>query len=250
MNLSQRLRLGLRTVASDTADGLFEITHNGFALVGLLVIGATLVLGLQPEWRQAGESQLMSWLQTRQMAASGTEPDLSGIERATASDPRNLPRQQAAVAFWLSNKYRVAPEPVSALVAEAYETGLRIQLDPTLILAVMAVESGFNPFAQSSMGAQGLMQVMTRVHSDKYELFGGKLAAFDPVSNLRVGARVLQECIQRGGSIESGLKHYVGAALVDDDGGYAAKVLAEHTRLLQVARDANSTRKVALWTGA
>ena len=59
----------------------------------------------------------------------------------------------------------------------------------------MAIESGFNPFAQSPVGAQGLMQVMTGVHKEKYENFGGKLAAFDPVTNLRVGVKVLQECI-------------------------------------------------------
>jgi hypothetical protein len=99
----------------------------------------------------------------------------------------------------------------------------------------MAVESGFNPFAQSPVGAQGLMQVLTRVHSDKYESFGGKLAAFDPLTNLRVGARVLQECIARAGSLEGGLRFYVGAANLDDDGGYATKVLAEHARLSLVA---------------
>jgi hypothetical protein len=139
------------------------------------------------------------------------------------------------VAYWLSRKYRVAPEPVGALVAEAYEIGARTKLDPTLILAIMAIESGFNPFAQSAVGAQGLMQVMTGIHSDKYESFGGKLAAFDPVTNLRVGVKVLQECIARAGSLEGGLKFYVGAANLEDDGGYAGKVLAEHQRLLQVA---------------
>jgi hypothetical protein len=77
--------------------------------------------------------------------------------------------------------------------------------------------------------------VMTGIHSDKYENFGGKLAAFDPVTNLRVGAKVLQECIQRAGSVQAGLKFYVGAALHPDDGGYGAKVLAEHARLQAVA---------------
>jgi hypothetical protein len=102
----------------------------------------------------------------------------------------------------------------------------------------MAVESSFNPFAQSAVGAQGLMQVMTTVHSDKYENFGGHLAAFDPVTNLRVGVRVLQDCIARAGSLEGGLKYYVGAANIAD-GGYAAKVLAEHTRLQAVASGRN-----------
>jgi hypothetical protein len=79
------------------------------------------------------------------------------------------------------------------------------------------------------------MQVMTGVHKDKYQNFGGQLAAFDPVTNLRVGVKVLQECIQRAGSLEAGLKFYVGAANSEDDGGYAAKVMAEHSRLKLVA---------------
>jgi len=226
---------GLRTFASDIAQGFFEITHNGFALVGLATVFCVITLTARPDLRQAGETKLMSWLQERQAAAIGMPIELDAIDRATAANPGDLPKQQAAVAYWLSKKYRVAPEPLSALVAEAYDIGERERLDPTLILAIMAIESGFNPFAQSPVGAQGLMQVMTGIHKDKYENFGGKLAAFDPVTNLRVGVKVLQECIQRSGSLEAGLKFYVGAANLEDDGGYAGKVLAEHARLKLVA---------------
>lgn len=235
MTAFKKFGLGLRTFASDVAQGFFEITHNGFALLGLAVMFATITMAARPELRQAGELQLMGWLQNRQIALTGFAVEADAIDRATAANPKDLPKQQAAVAYWLSKKYRVAPEPLSALVAEAYEIGKRTQLDPILLLAVMAVESGFNPFAQSPVGAQGLMQVMTRVHSDKYESFGGKFAAFDPVTNLRVGAKVLQECIERAGSLEGGLRFYVGAANMEDDSGYGAKVLAEHARLQQVA---------------
>jgi hypothetical protein len=82
---------------------------------------------------------------------------------------------------------------------------------------------------------------MTTVHNDKYKSFGGKLAAFDPVTNLRVGVKVLQECIARAGSLEAGLKQYVGAT-TGDDGGYAGKVMAEHARL----RDVAAGRQVAV----
>ena len=231
MTATQKFTKGLRIFATDIAQGFFEITHNGFALLGLAVMFAVITLTARPEIRQAGEVQLMSWLQDRQTATNGMPVELVAVDRATAANPKDLPKQQAAVAYWLSRKYNVAPEPISALVAEAFETGSRTKLDPTLILAIMAIESGFNPFAQSPVGAQGLMQVMTKVHSDKYEGFGGRLAAFDPVSNLRVGVKVLQECISRAGSIEGGLKFYVGAANLEDDGGYTAKVLAEHSRL-------------------
>jgi len=139
------------------------------------------------------------------------------------------------VALWLSRRYHVAPEPISRLVQEAWSVGQKAGLDPTLILAIMAVESSFNPFAQSTVGAQGLMQVMTKVHNDKYEAFGGNHAAFDPVTNLRVGVQVLKECITRAGSLEAGLRFYVGAANLTDDGGYAGKVLSEQTALRLVA---------------
>lgn len=226
---------GLRTIASDIVQGFFEITHNGFALLGLAVMFATITLFTQPDLRQAGEIKLFSFLQSRMGPAAPEAAESEGVDRALASNPQDLPKRQAAVAFWLSKKYGIAPEPLSTLVAEAYAVGARSKLDPNLILAVMAIESGFNPFAQSSVGAQGLMQVMTKVHGDKYDNFGGKFAAFDPVSNLHVGVKVLQECISRAGSIEGGLKFYVGAANMESDNGYAAKVLAEHNRLTQVA---------------
>lgn len=235
MNASEKLTSGLRTIASGIARGFFEVTHNSFALIGLAVIFAAITLTARPELRQIGEVKLFSWLQNRQEAVTGLPTELGAVERATASHPHNLPKQQANVAFWLSKKYNVAPEPLSALVAEAYAVGQSAKLDPTLILAVMAIESGFNPFAQSPVGAQGLMQVMTKVHVDKYDNFGGKLAAFDPVTNLRVGVKVLQECIKRAGSLEGGLRHYVGAGNLDNDGGYAAKVMQEYARLEMVA---------------
>ena len=236
MTATEKLTQGLRTFATDIAQGFFEITHNSFAILGLAVMFAVFTLTARPEWREAGEVKLISWLQTRQIALYGSDTEIDAIDRATASNPQDLPKQQAAVAFWLSKKYRVAPEPLSALVAQAYEIGIHAKLDPTLILAVMAIESGFNPFAQSPVGAQGLMQVMTQVHSDKYESFGGKLAAFDPLTNLKVGVKVLQECIARAGSTEGGLRYYVGAANTDEDGGYVEKVIAEYARLQAVAK--------------
>ena len=227
---------GIKTFAGDVGEGFFEITHNTLALLGIVVVVVVALLGTRPDLRAQGEQRLTAWLTARQVAAMGITPELGAIERATAANPRDLPREQANVALWISKKYRVAPEPVAALVAEAYDVGRANKLDPTLILAVMAIESSFNPFAQSPVGAQGLMQVMTQIHSDKYEHFGGQYAAFDPKSNLRVGVKVLSEYVTRTGSVEGGLKWYVGAANLPTDGGYADKVMAEHSRLSQVAK--------------
>ncbi|MFM7332023.1 MAG: lytic transglycosylase domain-containing protein [Brachymonas sp.] len=239
MTAIKKIGNGFKVFTQDVAQGCFEIAHNGLAMLGMvaaLVLGA---LAFQPQLRAQGETALLGWLQERQSAAVGMEVEPDAIERATATHLKDLPKQQAAVAFWLSKKYKVAPEPLGALVAEAYEIGSKTKIDPTLILAIMAVESSFNPFAQSPVGAQGLMQVMTKIHTDKYEGFGGNLAAFDPVTNLRVGVKVLQECIRRAGSIEGGLRQYVGATSDATEGGYTAKVLAEQARLRQVALGGN-----------
>jgi len=231
-----RLQLGLRTFATDVAQGFFAISHNGLAVVGLSIFFFAVALTVRPDLRVVTEAKVISWLQERQYDETGIVTDAEAVDRATATDPRDLPKQQANLAYWLSKKYRVAPEPLSALVSEAYDVGPSNQIEPTLILAVMAVESGFNPFAQSHVGAQGLMQVMTKVHEQKYQGFGGTLAAFDPVANVRVGVNVLKECINRAGSLEGGLKLYVGAGNMKDDQGYASKVMAENARLQQVAK--------------
>jgi soluble lytic murein transglycosylase-like protein len=144
-------------------------------------------------------------------------------------------RQQKLVTNWISKRYRVAGDATDMLVSAAYVTAKEIKLDPLLILAVMAIESRFNPFAESPVGAQGLMQVMAKVHHDKFDDLGGVKAALNPVANIRVGSLILKEYVTRGGSVEAGLKSYVGAAGFASDGGYGAKVLSEYSRLKEVA---------------
>jgi soluble lytic murein transglycosylase-like protein len=232
----------------DVWGGLRVVSHNALAMLGLAAVALSLFVAGRADVRMDLETQALGWLNARAALRSGVaagptedeEVDLAmaepeAIQRATATNPAELSRQQASVAYWISRRYSVAPEPISRLVQEAWELGKRVNIDPTLLLGVMAVESGFNPFAQSHVGAQGLMQVMTRIHHDKYQSFGGMNAAFDPVTNLRVGAQVLRDCIRKAGSLEIGLKHYVGAANLVDDGGYAAKVMAEAAYLKQVA---------------
>jgi hypothetical protein len=143
----------------------------------------------------------------------------------SAKDEQNL------VAY-LARKWRVADAAVVQIVQTALRAGKEHRVDPMLVLAVLSVESGFNPYAESHAGAQGLMQVMTSVHKEKFERFGGEQAALHPVANIFVGAQILADVVQRGGSMEQGLKLYVGAGNLENDGGYGARVLGERTRLV------------------
>lgn len=231
--------LPVRTALSDAYRGFVAVTHNGSAMLGVALAALALTLTVRTDLRTAAEQQVLDWLLDRhdavQMAqGEAVQPALDSPLAAQVADPSLLPKQQAAVTQWLSRRYRVAHEPLGALVAEAFAIGEKARLDPTLILAVMAIESRFNPYAQSPVGAQGLMQVLTRVHTDKYQTFGGEAAAFDPVANLRVGVKVLQDCIKQAGSIEGGLRLYVGA-VTTDGASYINKVMSEHLRIQSVA---------------
>lgn len=139
--------------------------------------------------------------------------------------------QGQALRSYIARKYRIANDVAGVLIHTVYAVAREKQLDPLLILAVIAIESRYNPFAESHVGAQGLMQVMTRVHQEKFEPFeGGPDAALNPIANIRVGSQILHDCIKRRGSVAGGLACYVGAT-GPSDGGYGAKVLAERRRL-------------------
>jgi len=237
----------------DVGSGLLVICHNSLASLGLAAVVVVAFAVGNHNLRHQVEGPVLDWLQARHDARAERSGELrtvegqsSAISRATATDPANLPPRQAAVAQWLSRRYKVAPEPIGRLVQEAWALGDRAGLDPTLILAVVAVESRFNPFAQSNVGAQGLMQVVTRAHDDKYEAFGGTHAAFDPVTNLRVGVQVLKECISRAGDLNAGLSHCAGAASLPNDGGYSARVLMEQRNLRNVADGRPAVARLAL----
>jgi hypothetical protein len=231
---SAKVRAAVSIFLQDVRKGVFTLTHSGLAMLGLVVVMGLSVALFRPDILAQTESTVYEWLRSRQFSL-WWEPQ-NTAERATATDLKDIPRKQAAVAAWLASKYRVAPEPIAALVAEAYVLSESTKIKPHLILAVMAIESSFHPYIQSQAGAQGLMQVMTDIHVKKYDKYGGKLAAFDPLTNMRVGAQVLQEYIRlKGGVVEDGLLFFFGCDALQSDTGYVVKVLAEQARLDQVA---------------
>lgn len=118
----------IRIVLSDIAQGLFLVTHSGLAMVGLAVAACVLALWLNPVWLHVSEEKLFTWLRERQVLVSWLPENAA--ERATAMNLRDLPARQAAVANWLARKYKVAPEPMAALVAEAQVLSKTYKLPP------------------------------------------------------------------------------------------------------------------------
>lgn len=160
------------------------------------------------------------------------------VPKPAAPEAQVLTPALAAVLDHVVQRYRVAPEALLPVFAAAQAASRERRLDPLLIIAVISVESGFNPFSQSVMGAQGLMQIIPRYHQDKLPKTAPAQPFLDPETNVRIGAQILQEAIRRQGGLIEGLQYYAGAT-DDDERGYANKVLAEKLRLEQVARRKN-----------
>ncbi len=141
-----------------------------------------------------------------------------------------LSAAELKLARYLSRRYGVDREATERVVGAAYDAADEVGLDPLLLLAVAAVESSFNPLAESVMGARGLMQIIPKYHREKLRPLGGDDALFDPEANLLLGARILQEYVHRTGTLQAGLQFYNGA-FFDASAQYARKVMAERARL-------------------
>lgn len=168
----------------------------------------------------------------------------TALEQARRAEAARIEAERRALANYLARRYRVAPEPVEEVVGAAFAVGRSRNIDPLLILAVISVESRFNPIAESEYGARGLMQVVPRFHLEKLAHHGGEATLLEPHTNMLVGTQILDEYVRRAGSLEAGLQQYAGAA-EDPEKAYAQRVLLEQRRLKQV-RDSVRAPAVAL----
>lgn len=204
---------------------VFAITRASLTLAGL----GALALAAFPGARE--------WLPQRpasvaQVALGDAGQAATAVPTAAVEASASSAWERGVVAEHLSRRYRVAESAVEAYVASAYRTGVELGVDPLLILAIVAVESKFNPVAESAFGALGLMQVMPRFHREKLARHGGAVALLDPDINIQVGAQILSGLLRRQGELESALQTYAGAS--DEIGlQYAARVLAERSRIEQ-----------------
>lgn len=190
--------------------------------LGAVTVVVSIVLAVSPDARHAAQGKLLEWLAARALRDAQAEGDGRFASRLVARDLSEVTPGQAAVARHLGQTYSVAAEPVAALVHEAHRLGPTLGIAPHLLLAVAAVESNFHPYIQSPAGAQGLMQIMTRIHDKRLQAEGGSIVVFDAIVNLRVGARILHDCIRiMGGSTEAGLNFYLGGGATESGTGQA-----------------------------
>ena len=199
----------------------FHGAKSLLALIGVVAVAGLLVLPLH----------LDGMLKLPMLAAEALfEPatTVAGPIQARAETP--LEREQRAVAEFIAKRYRVSESAISGYVATAYRAGEQYSVDPLLILAVMAVESRYNPVAESLVGAKGLMQVMPKYHLEKLMDHGGEDALLEPEVNIQVGAQILREYQRRFRDTETALQMYAGA-FDEPSSQYANKVFAERARL-------------------
>ncbi|MBL8421761.1 MAG: transglycosylase SLT domain-containing protein [Dechloromonas sp.] len=199
----------------------------------LMVFGLVFLIGLFGI--QTGHSGLIDGLKTLISSSEVADDEISAPEEpAEQSTPALSPKMRGALDY-VSKRYRVSNEALEPIFAAAQSAGKELRLDPLLIIAVIGVESAFNPYSQSVVGAKGLMQVVPRYHLDKLPDDVDASGFLDPLTNVRVGAKVLHESISRSGGVENGLQQF-GGAVNDPDRRYSTKVLAEKQRLEQATQ--------------
>ncbi|MFN2646621.1 MAG: lytic transglycosylase domain-containing protein [Burkholderiales bacterium] len=202
--------------------------HRSLSLAIAVVLPVTLLAGASE--RPAAPSSALE-LGAQCLPEEGTA--------APARDPA-----EPLLAKYLSRRFLIATASAERMVGAAFRAAREVGLDPLVLLAVISVESRFNPIAQSVMGAKGLMQIIPKYHPAKLAAMGGDAAVWDPEANIAIGARILQEYVYRTGSLEAGLQFYNGA-FTDGSAQYAQKVLAERSRLIDVLYGRESGAAVA-----
>jgi len=224
---------------TDYVGSLAASTRATLEIIGLVSVVILVILASVPDLREpVGRIGSGMWAAITDRVlepAAADDADAGDADGPRIGQPVTLDVRETNEAQYLARRYRVADEAVRVMVAAAHAAGREHQVDPLLILAVMAVESSMNPFAQSPVGATGLMQVMPGVHAGKFLDRSGDFGPLDPIANIRVGSEILGDVIRRGGSVERGLQLYVGAGNLSDDGGYANRVLGEMGRLKMAA---------------
>lgn len=139
----------------------------------------------------------------------------SGSTETKPAQPEAKPAQPdkaVNLSLHIQRKYKVPEQKATNIVREALSNADRHQLEPELILAIIAVESTFKERAVSRVGARGLMQVLPGAHPSKIKEIGGRRALFDPAKNIHTGSRILVNYLDaHSGDLRRALLNYNGS---------------------------------------
>lgn len=131
---------------------------------------------------------------------------LTSIGTATAQEIERSWKDR--LADYITDTYRISnAKSIVDIVIDISESR---NIEPTLVLAIISVESGFNPKARNVSGAKGLMQVMTPLHSKR---FPSHHFYFEPTTNIEVGLDIWQECEQKSKTFNQAAKCYSGGSM-------------------------------------
>ena len=227
--------ISLKHSMKRSTNAAINLIQHALIITGLILIigflnafsGDSLASDMQSSMDKSADTVDLSIIEEELEAAATSEAESSDI----------LSPHMLGALDYVTQRYRVSPDALIPVFETAQLIGQERQIDPLLIVAIIGIESRFNQFAESTMGAQGLMQVIPRFHKDKLPKNKGAKPLLDPVTNIRVGVRVLEDAIRRSGSLVAGLQSYAGSS--DPHGKYSSKVLAEKARLEEAGRQNN-----------
>lgn len=112
---------------------------------------------------------------------------------------------------YLVNNYGIDEKNARILVRSAQKAAWANQLDLEFLLAIIFVESTYNPAAKSNKGAIGLMQVTPKWHLDKISQYGDVDVLYDIPTNIEIGTAILVEYLKKEGNIRAALHRYNGS---------------------------------------
>jgi soluble lytic murein transglycosylase-like protein/rubrerythrin len=133
------------------------------------------------------------------------------LERANEHHRDDRGALASAVHEQVAARMKRADPAVHRRVSRAILTEARlVGLDPLLVLALIHVESSFDPHAQSNAGAVGLMQLLEPTMRREVERSGLDSAdRRDPVANVRAGTRYLRRLVDAfAGDLDTALMAY------------------------------------------
>lgn len=157
---------------------------------------------------------------------------VGGIDIRTYNERNEQMLKMQMLASHISDNNSLELEKAEKIIMTTFNESERENIDPVLMLSVISVESKFNQYAKSHMGAVGLVQVMPRYHKTKIKALSEEsLDMWSIEGNIKLGVNILKEYLTvSNGDVTRALQMYNGS-LGDRTRSYSKKVLHQKNNL-------------------